>query len=282
MRVNFLLHATPNFFFLSFCFLPHPSHSIAGHENKAFKVITLRGMGHLAFKTAGFTTARKLAFLSIGDFIAIFFKEGLMTPTSSKKFLTIKVGVEGDSGTVGSDRIPVLCSGCLCGIMFSAMPNYQFSAGPKHQSFCRLTLAHQKAKAKGQKGYGEHDAAKAAAAEEFAGRVVLQSITGEGLGIFFIPPADAFPTMDSMIGGMNGLTVSSARRYPVNSMSLLAPHAPEGNPWAPIAYQFSEHDAEKAAAAEGLGIFLIRPADAFPSMDGIFGGMNGHCGASRR
>ncbi|XEV00903.1 hypothetical protein FSHL1_006190 [Fusarium sambucinum] len=66
-----------------------------------------------------------------------------------------------------------------------------------------------------------------------------RQITGEGLGIFFIPPADAFPTMDSMIGGMNGLTVSSARRYPVNSMSLLAPHAPEGNPWAPIAYQFS-------------------------------------------
>ncbi|KAG8356543.1 hypothetical protein FVEN_g12829 [Fusarium venenatum] len=74
-----------------------------------------------------------------------------MTLTSSKKFLTIKVGIEeGDSsgmGTMGSHCVPVFCSGCLCGIMFSAMPNYQFSAGPTHQSFCRLTLAHQNAKA---------------------------------------------------------------------------------------------------------------------------------------
>ncbi|KAH7003896.1 RNA recognition motif 2-domain-containing protein [Fusarium venenatum] len=66
-----------------------------------------------------------------------------------------------------------------------------------------------------------------------------RQIAAEGLMIFLIRPADAFPGMDGIIGGMDGLAVSGARHYPVNSMSLLAPRAPEGNPWAPIAYQFS-------------------------------------------
>ncbi|KAG8676731.1 hypothetical protein FPOAC2_02839 [Fusarium poae] len=68
-----------------------------------------------------------------------------------------------------------------------------------------------------------------------------RQIAGEGLVITLIRPADIFPDMDGLVGNMNGLAISSNRRgyAAANSMSLIAPRAPQGNPWAPVAYQFS-------------------------------------------
>ncbi|KAM0502858.1 hypothetical protein ACHAP8_003693 [Fusarium lateritium] len=52
------------------------------------KTLTYQEIGHLGLKTADFTAAHKLAFISIGDFIAM---SGIFP---FRVFLVLKVGVE--------------------------------------------------------------------------------------------------------------------------------------------------------------------------------------------
>ncbi|GKU17755.1 unnamed protein product [Fusarium langsethiae] len=69
----------------------------------------------------------------------------------------------------------------------------------------------------------------------------VRQIETEGLIICLLRPADTFQGVNGLVGNMNSLsfTGSSYRGYPANNMNVLAPRAPEGNPWAPVAYQFS-------------------------------------------
>ena len=55
--------------------------------------------------------------------------------------------------------------------------------------------------------------------------------------ISFSRPEDTYQGADGLTTNMNGLGLSGSGTSSV--MPSLAPRAPEGNPWAPVAYQFS-------------------------------------------
>ncbi|RGP67539.1 meiosis mei2 [Fusarium longipes] len=63
-----------------------------------------------------------------------------------------------------------------------------------------------------------------------------------GLGIHLLRPEDAFQGVDGLVANMDSLSFSSYGGhfgYQASNVNVLAPRAPEGNPWAPVAYQFS-------------------------------------------
>lgn len=55
--------------------------------------------------------------------------------------------------------------------------------------------------------------------------------------IWFKRPEDTYQGVDGLTANMNGLALSGSGTR--GGMESLAPRAPEGNPWAPVAYQFS-------------------------------------------
>ncbi|KAJ4133729.1 hypothetical protein NW768_005317 [Fusarium equiseti] len=59
----------------------------------------------------------------------------------------------------------------------------------------------------------------------------------DGIMICFKRPENTYQGVDGLTANMNGLVLSGSGTRGV--MESLAPRAPEGNPWAPIAYQFS-------------------------------------------
>ncbi|KAI1071239.1 hypothetical protein LB507_009476 [Fusarium sp. FIESC RH6] len=59
----------------------------------------------------------------------------------------------------------------------------------------------------------------------------------DGVMIYFSRPEDTYQGADGLTTNMNGLALSGSGTSGV--MPSLAPRAPEGNPWAPVAYQFS-------------------------------------------
>ncbi|KAM0300354.1 hypothetical protein HYE67_010451 [Fusarium culmorum] len=95
----------------------------------------------------------------------------------------------------------------------------------------------------------------------------------EGLFITLMHPEDM--EMNGFIGGMGGLSLANGHRgHAASNASLLAPRAPEGNPWAPVAYQLSSGPLPRSFVPAAPSSMMNHRAPSYnggPSMMSSYG-----------
>lgn len=81
--------------------------------------------------------------------------------------------------------------------------------------------------------------------------------------------------MNGFIGGMGGLSLANGHRgHAASNASLLAPRAPEGNPWAPVAYQLSSGPLPRSFVPAAPSSMINHRAPSYnggPSMMSSYG-----------